>query len=107
VPGSMPWVRRRSRKAWRSSGLNSGEPTIWTPRSRPWARHGPPRCLPATDCPFSFSCCPDIGLAYWSSTTRFAAPIDAWAVDLTEGNDRITLKTDPAAPGTLAVRGKW
>jgi len=52
------------------------------------------QCLPVIDCPFSFSC------------TRFALPLDAWAVDLTEGNERLTLKTDQAAPGTLAVRGK-
>jgi Protein of unknown function (DUF1566) len=64
------------------------------------------QCLPVIDCPFSFSCCPDIGLTYWSSTTRFAGPVDAWAIDLTEGNERITLKTDQAAPGTLAVRGR-
>lgn len=65
---------------------------------------GQAQCLPSIDCPFSFTV-PDIGLTYWSSTTRFSGPVDAWAIDLTEGNERITLKTDQAAPGTLAVRG--
>ena len=64
------------------------------------------QCLPTIDCPFSFTV-PDLGLIYWSSTTRFAgAPLDAWAIDLTEGNERITPKTDLAAPGTLPVRGR-
>src|SRR5262249_42908820 len=63
------------------------------------------QCLPTIDCPFPFPV-PDIGLTYWSSTTRFIGPLDAWAIDLTEGNERITLKTELAAPGTLAVRGR-
>jgi hypothetical protein len=77
------------------------QPALSNPAGTAQAQCFPPNVI---DCPFSFSS-PTIGLTYWSSTTRFAVPLTAWAVDLTEGNDRITLKTEQAAPGTLGVRG--
>ena len=77
------------------------QPALSNPAGTAQAQCFPPNVI---DCPFSFSS-PTIGLTYWSSTTRFAVPLTAWAVDLAEGNDRIALKTEQAAPGTLAVRG--
>jgi Protein of unknown function (DUF1566) len=58
------------------------------------------------DCPFSFLISPDLGLSYWSSTTRFASPVSAWHVELTEGNADVVNKAFPLASGVLAVRGQ-
>ena len=58
------------------------------------------------DCPFSFLISPDLGLSYWSSTTRFASPVSAWHVELTQGNADVVNKAFPLASGVLAVRGQ-
>jgi hypothetical protein len=80
------------------------EPALSNPAGTAQARCFPPN---AGDCPFSFSCCPTIGLSYWSSTTRFAVTLDAYFVELTEGGLGLTIKTGQNAPGTLPVRGRF
>jgi len=63
------------------------------------------QCLPVIDCPFSFLIFPDLGLSYWSSTSRFISPSEAWQLLLTEGNATPEKKTSTLGPGVLAVRG--
>src|SRR5437867_7563022 len=79
------------------------QPALSNPAGTAQAQCFPPNGI---DCPFSFSV-PTLGLSYWSSTTRFAVPVDAWSVELTDGLLRFgPLKTEPLAPGTLPVRGR-
>ena len=79
------------------------QPALSNPAGTAQARCYPPDVI---DGPFSFLISPDLGLSYWSSTTRFASPVSAWHVELTEGNADVVNKTFPLASGVLAVRGQ-